>query len=364
VVDDFGVKFTNTAAANHLIDTLEKLYQLKVSWTGEKYLGFLLQFDTVARSVALSMPGYIDKVLLRFPPSTQRGAASPAVYTPPHYGSKMAQAPTSIDTSPLLTASERYDLQAIVGSLLYYARGVDPTMLPRVSELSCMQSKATQHTLQSADRLLQYCARYRNNAIVFYACDMIYHVQTDASFNSRPNGKSVAGAIHYLGNRGHPEQINGALLASSNVIHSVVVSAAEAEYVAAFLAAQEGAVIRQLLQDLGYPQPATILLCDNRCAVGIATNTVKANRTKSIDNKYHWLRDQIHQQHFQILWRSGKDLLADFFTKPLPVNVHLAFMPLLVYTPTAPNNQWQSAHSRRTSRSRCQYRRVCPAIVK
>jgi hypothetical protein len=278
------------------------------------------------------------------------------VYTPPNYGSKTAQAPTSIDTSPLLTANELYDLQAIVGSLLYYARGVDPTMLPRVSELSSMQSKATQQTLQSADRLLQYCARYRNNAIVFYACDMIYHVQTDASFNSRPNGKSVAGAIHYLGNRAHPEQINGALLASSNVIHSVVVSAAEAEYVAAFLAAQEGAVIRQLLQDLGYPQPATILLCDNRCAVGIATNTVKANRTKSIDNKYHWLRDQIHQQHFQILWRSGKDLLADFFTKPLPVNVHLALMPLLVYTPAAPNNQWQSAHSRRASRSRCQYR--------
>jgi hypothetical protein len=64
--------------------------------------------------------------------------------------------------------------------------------------------------------------------------------------------------------------------------------------------------------------------------VGIATDTVKPKRTKSIDMRFHWLRDRVRQGQFRLVWRKGIYNLADFFTKALPVHIHQQLMPLLV----------------------------------
>ena len=46
--------------------------------------------------------------------------------------------------------------------------------------------------------------------------------------------------------------------------------------------------------------------------------------------RWHWLRDRVRQGQFDIFWREGTSNLADFFTKPLPVELHFAIMPYLV----------------------------------
>ena len=51
--------------------------------------------------------------------------------------------------------------------------------------------------------------------------------------------------------------------------------------------------------------------------------SVKMKRSKSIDMRFHWIRDRIKQGHFVVTWIKGANNLADFFTKALPVNVHL-----------------------------------------
>ena len=90
------------------------------------------------------------------------------------------------------------------------------------------------------DRLLAYAAAYPNNELVFTACDMILFIQSDASYLSRANARSVVGGIFYLGNAERPTEINGAVNAISNIIDVVVASAAEAEYAGAFINAQKG----------------------------------------------------------------------------------------------------------------------------
>jgi hypothetical protein len=164
---------------------------------------------------------------------------------------------------------------------------------------------------------------------------MTLHIQSDASYLSRPNARSVAGAISYLGNKDQPAHINGSIHVLSTIIPSVVSSVAEAEYATLFIAGQEAVSLRNTLHSLGYPQGQTVILCDNKCAEGIALDTIKPKRTKSIDMRYHWIRDRIQQQQFIVAWRKGVDNLADFFTKPLPVHVHQSLMPLLVHTPSA-----------------------------
>ena len=68
---------------------------------------------------------------------------------------------------------------------------------------------------------------------------MTLHIQSDASYLSRPNARSVAGAIFYLGNKDQPAHINGAIHVLSTIIPSIVSSVAEAEYAVLFIAGQE-----------------------------------------------------------------------------------------------------------------------------
>ena len=350
VVDDFGVKYTNKSGAQHLIDTLQILYAITINWAGSKYLGFAIDFDYSNRTVTLSMPGYISKALQRFAASLQVGADSPAIYVPPKYG--IGQQSPAIDDSTPLSPTNTTMLQEIVGSLLYYARGVDVTILPAVTHLSSLQSRPTQNVLLAAQRLLAYCSRYPNNALRYHACDMVLHIQSDASYLSRPNSRSVAGAIFYLGNADQPTHINGCVHALSSIIPAVVASVAEAEYAALFQAGQEGTWLRSILASLGYPQPPTHILCDNKCAVGIALDTIKPKRTKSIDMRYHWIRDRIRQGQYIVTWRKGVHNLADFFTKPLPVHLHRSLMPLFVHVPPASSAANLTPSARRATKHR------------
>ena len=66
--------------------------------------------------------------------------------------------------------------------------------------------------------------------------------------------------------------------------------------------ALEGVALRNILNSLGYPQPLTEILCDNKCAVGLASNTVTLEQTKSIHMRFHWIRDRVQRQEFHIIW--------------------------------------------------------------
>ena len=47
-----------------------------------------------------------------------------------------------------LNKAETITVQSITGSILYYARAVDPTMLPALNDIATQQAKPTQKTLR------------------------------------------------------------------------------------------------------------------------------------------------------------------------------------------------------------------------
>jgi hypothetical protein len=288
VVDDFGIKYFDKADADHLVAALREKYVLKVDWKGDKYLGMHLNFATDMRSVVLSIPGYVEKALARFCPESTATAASPGIYVAPDYGARVQN--VVHDTSAPLGPAELHRLREIVGVFLYYARVIDYTMLTALNGISSEQAHATTHVAEAADRLLAYARLHPNHGIEFTACDMHLHIQSDASYLSRSGARSVSGGLFYLGNKDRPTDINGAICAHSSIIPGVPSSAAEAEYCGTFLNGKHGVYLRTVLYNLGYPQPRTTILCDNKCATGIANDTVKAKRSKSIDMRWHWIR--------------------------------------------------------------------------
>jgi hypothetical protein len=108
---------------------LKDKYKIATNWTGTLYVGLTLAWNYKARTVDLSMPGYVAKALERFQhPPPKRPQHSPHDWQAPQYGAK-TQLSDKADTSPLLPPSGIQFLQQVVGTILYYARAVDNTML-------------------------------------------------------------------------------------------------------------------------------------------------------------------------------------------------------------------------------------------
>jgi hypothetical protein len=59
------------------------------------------------------------------------------------------------------------------------------------------------------------------------------------------------------------------------------------------------------------------LLCDNESAIKIAYNPYEHSRTKQIDIRHHFLRDQAIKRDIIISHVRTNEQLADIFTKPL-----------------------------------------------
>jgi hypothetical protein len=99
----------------------------------------------------------------------------------------------------------------------------------------------------------------------------------------------------------------------------VAQSTAEAEYVALAAVTQEAQALRKLYQTLGLPPvKPTKIWEDNQAAIAIAENPINYKRTKHIDVKYHYTRDQLEKGTIEIAYCATDDQLADIFTKSLP----------------------------------------------
>ena len=82
---------------------------------------------------------------------------------------------------------------------------------------------------------------------------------------------------NFLGINSDPSKpivLNGALYIMCGILNFVVASSAEAELVALFLNYKEGRIMRLTLQEMGHPQSATPIHCDNMTATEISNDTV------------------------------------------------------------------------------------------
>jgi hypothetical protein len=314
-VDDFGVKYTDVEDAKHLINALEKHYEISIDWTGSKYIGLTLTWDYEHRKVHISMPGYIQKALEKFQhPKPSRPQNSPHTHAIPIYGAK-AQYVTNNDDTPFLDKIGQKFIQAVTGTLLYYARAVDPTILVALSAIASQQAKPTQLTMERTRQLLDYCASQDDAILTYNKSDMILAVHSDAGYLNEKLARSRAGGHFFLSSNVTYPSNNGAILTIAQIIKAVMSSAAEAEMGALFINAKEAVHVRNILNEMGHTQPPTPIQTDNSTAEGVLNNRVQPKRMKSMDMRIRWLLCREAQSQFRFYWRPGKTNLADYFTK-------------------------------------------------
>ena len=168
---------------------------------------------------------------------------------------------------------------------------------------------------------------------------MILNIHSDASYLSEPSTRSRVGGYFFLGSvptNHQPIPLNGAIHVVASILKFVVALAVEAKLGGLFVNCKEGKIIRLILEELGHPQPPTPVHCDNATAVGIANNTVKKHRLRSMEMRYFWVTDQVDREFFVVLWHPGQENLADYFTKHFDAKHHQEVRPWYLHTPNSP----------------------------
>jgi hypothetical protein len=192
LVDDFGVKYVGKHHALHLLEALRHLNTVTEDWAGTLSNGLTIGWNYAARYVDISMPHYLPAVFHRFQhraPAKHQGA--PHAWTVPTYGANVQYA-TTPDDSPVLAPADITDIQQKVGSLLYYAVGVDPFMRVALGTIASAQSQATAHTQSACEWVINYAASNPLSIICYYASDMCLYLHSDASYLSETRVRSHA----------------------------------------------------------------------------------------------------------------------------------------------------------------------------
>ncbi|GJT32178.1 retrovirus-related pol polyprotein from transposon TNT 1-94 [Tanacetum coccineum] len=97
----------------------------------------------------------------------------------------------------------------------------------------------------------------------------------------------------------------------------VVMSSAEAKYVAAAGCCANILWMKSQLSDYDIHYKMVPIFCDNTSAIAISNNPVLHSRTMHIDIRYHFIRDDILKGDIELHFIPTKYQLADIFTKPL-----------------------------------------------
>ena len=367
-VDDFAISHLPNEL-NHLLDALRTVYPITyVTGTSTiDYIGFHTEFnyDIPIRTCTVSMPGYMPAACDRFGVHPTHNTHNPEIFVPYVFGSTAPQLAKE-DTSPGLSATDKTLVQQIVGVLLWYARGVDGTMLKAVNSVASAQANPTENVKTAAIQILHYGHTYPNASITYYASDMILSIDADASYLGETGARSRAASTFKFVTKDNPDYENGLIECISTIIPTIVTSAAEAEYAGLFIAGQTGLQYRYTLSDLNCPQPATRITCDNLTSGKLCHGVWKNKRNKPMDMRYHWIRDRCELKDFFIEWRKGADSIADLLTKAHPtphflsmrkhyVNVSEPTFPtstdrrrnrrLKIFGPTAPPAALTSEHT-------------------
>jgi hypothetical protein len=140
--------------------------------------------------------------------------------------------------------------------------------------------------------------------------------------------KSTAGYVFLLG---------GALVAWCSRKESVVaLSSCEAEYIAASLCACQAAWMENLIDEImGENHGAIEMNIDNMSAINLAKNPVSHGKSKHIEMRFHYLREQVNNGKLVLKHCRSEDQIADIMTKAVQTDVFKRLRNMIGLCPLA-----------------------------
>ena len=144
----FWDKYHSTYDADHILNVLKEKHDMINDGEGKNFCNLTLDYNYEAGYVDMEIPGYVPNKLNRLQHTPK---VSPQ-YSPHYHTSFKYCTPgtrqhgTAPDETPTLYKQDATFVQYIVGSLLFYEKSLDGTILPAKKKISLQQCKLTQQT--------------------------------------------------------------------------------------------------------------------------------------------------------------------------------------------------------------------------
>lgn len=217
-----------------------------------------------------------------------------------------------------LNSDEKYDApcQSVIGCLMYVMICTRPDLCVAVNILSRYASKSNKELWQCLKRVLRYLKgssklklTYKRSEFTDILCG---YVDSDWA-NDENDRKSTTGFLFKLFE-------HCTICWNTKKQNSVAASSTEAEYMALFEAVREALWLKSFLISINVIMTKPIVIFeDNNGCINISKNPVCHKRSKHIDVKYHFSREQVEKKVIDVKYVFTGNQLADLLTKPLPV---------------------------------------------
>ncbi|KAL8126521.1 hypothetical protein AgCh_013699 [Apium graveolens] len=261
-----------------LKEDLSKFFDMKDLGPARQILGMKIVRDRTSRKLWLSQQGYIERVLKRFNMDDAKPVSIPLAG---HFKLDKKMCPS--------TDKEKEDMEEVpyssaVGSLMYALVYTRPNIA---------------HTVGVGTSGL--CLKYGDDELVLEGF-------TDADMAGHPDEmRSTSGMLFTFA--------GGAVAWQSKLQKCVALSTTESEYIAACEAGNELVWLKRFLRELGLKQDNFEFYCDSQSAIDLSKNATCHSRTKHINVRYHWLREQVEDGVIQIEKIHTDKIPSDMMTK-------------------------------------------------
>ncbi len=225
--------------AQHLIDALKQDYTITIDWDTTKYIGLTLEWEKQELQGLCPHARIYPKgtTLIQAPITKNKTELSASTCKTPIWSQSTIC--NQRGHPPPLTGEEAKYVQEVAGTLLYYARAVDSTILPALSAIATKQANPMEKTSATIKQLLDYWAMQDKAVLAYKASNMILAVHSDAGYFNEKKLRSQAGGHFFLSNKDEFPPYNSAILIVATIIKAVMSLAAEAELGALYLNAKE-----------------------------------------------------------------------------------------------------------------------------
>ncbi|GKC38211.1 retrovirus-related pol polyprotein from transposon TNT 1-94 [Tanacetum coccineum] len=201
--------------------------------------------------------------------------------------------------------------KGMVGSLMYLTAS-RPDLVFAVCMCARYQAKPTKKHLEAIKRVFRYL-RGTIHMGLWYPKDnaMALTAYADADHaGCQDTRRSTSGSAQFLGEK--------LVSWSSKKQRSTAISTTEAEYIAMSGCCAQILWMRSQLKDYGFEFNKIPLYCDNKSAIALCCNNVQHSRSKHIDIRHHFIREQVENRVVELYFVETNYQLADILTKALP----------------------------------------------
>ncbi|CAN1262899.1 Retrovirus-related Pol polyprotein from transposon TNT 1-94 [Linum perenne] len=291
---------------------LKRNFDMKDLGPAKRILGISITRDRKKRVINLSQSDYVLKVLDKF---AMKNSKTSSIPLGAHLELSKDQSPASQEDRAKM-ADVPYDVA--VGSVMYAMLCTRPDLAFAISVLSRFMSNPGEKHWSAMKQTLRYLNGSTHLGLLYTEHtsrnDLVGYVDSDFASNKDTRKSTTCFVFTWAGN---------CITWKSQQQSIVALSSTEAEYIAAAEACKEAIWLKGLLSELECKHYIPVLHMDSQSALHLCKDPVYHERTKHIDVRFHFIRDEVEKQHLKVVKVAGTENPADFGTKIVPTDKFL-----------------------------------------